>query len=280
MKRLWLVGMLSLFAVVARADDWTPVEREAMDSSQLSDVARAVLDAREFKWKHAQTEHFVIHYENGVFAAKVARQAEFYYHHISQDLGNLTDRAPARSHIFIFRKPTDWHIFIRSYLKADLEWSAAMVIGPVMYLKQAQDISRSAEVLSHEMSHLILNRFVEGRAPRWLNEGLAEWYGEFAYAAFKGVRKSKKTAFQRLDSSFSVRDLLAAKEYPADREAIHKFYQTSKHLVAYLQLEQPSEKFTPFLLATARGVPVESALQEHYGLTVEELIEQFQKYRR
>ncbi len=280
MKHIVRIFVLSLFAVWARADDWTPVEREAMDSAKLSDVARAVLDAREFKWKHAQTKHFVIHYENGVFAAKVARQAEFYYDHISQDLGGLTDRMDARSHIFIFRKSTDWHAFVHKYLKANLEWSFSMVIGPIMYLQQASDISASASTLSHEMSHLVFNRFIEGRVPLWLNEGLAEWYGEFAYAAFKGVRKSKKTAFGSLRSAYPVAELVALKGYPADRNAIHTFYQTSKHLVAFMQLELPSDKFAPFLLAMARGAPVESALQEYYGLSLEELIARFDKYRR
>lgn len=186
------------------------VDRASLDARLLTPLAGAVLDAREYNWKHAQTPHFVVHFENGIFAAKVARQA----------------------------------------------------------------------VLGHEMTHLVLNRLVRGAIPVWLNEGLAEWYGEFAYAAFNGIKKSKRGQFQGLRSTYPVKDLLAATDYPSDRRAIHEFYQTSKHLVGYMQLEQPAERFAPFLLAVARGDAQEAALNEHYGLTVEALVDRFQKFRR
>lgn len=276
---LTLLLPLAIHAQVDRAA-MQPVERAALDVELLDPLARSVLDAPEFKWRHAQTEHFVVHFENGIFAAKVARQAEFFHQFIGQDLPGLANRQTARSHIFIFRNPRDWEVFIKRYHKGELEWAFSMVTGYVMYLQQAGDIASSAEVLGHEMTHLVMNRFLTGRLPLWLNEGLAEWYGEFAYAAFKGVKKSKRTQFQGLRSTYPVKDLLASEAYPADRKTIHAFYQTSKHLVAYLQLEQPPGTFTPFLLALAGGAEIETALNDHYQLDLETLGERFNRFRR
>ena len=78
------------------------------------------------------------------------------------------------------------------------EWTFSRVEGPVMFLQQAENTSSSGDVLAHEMTHLVMNRFFERRRPLWLNEGLAEYYGEFAYSAFKGVKKSKRAQFGRL----------------------------------------------------------------------------------
>ena len=33
-------------------------------------------------------------------------------------------------------------------------------------------------------------------------EGLAEWYGEFSYAAYKGVKKSRRTSFRSLRTKY------------------------------------------------------------------------------
>lgn len=270
----------SVAAPPVEREDWRVIERDDVDTRQLAGVARALIDAPEFKWRHAQTEHFVLHFENGIFAAKVARMAEFFHRFIADDLGGLADRVEGRSHIFIFRNAKDWTLFLTQYHRGGLEWSFSMVQGPVMYLQQAADIGSSAEVLGHEMTHLVLNRLVEGEIPLWLNEGLAEWYGAFAYAAFKGTKRSKRAQFAGLRSTYPLPALLVATAYPEDPRQVSIFYQTAKHLVGYLQLEQPPEKFAPFLLALARGEALPSALSSHYGLSVEEWIERFDKFRR
>lgn len=252
-----------------------------MDGRLLSELGQRVLAAREYRWKHGQTPHFVLHFENGIFATKVARMAESFYTYISSDLQGAADRVEGRSHIFIFRNAADWNTFIRDYHQAGMEWSASMVVGPIMYLQQMGDASSSAEVLGHEMSHLVMNRFVEGRLPLWLNEGTAEWYGEFAYAAYKGVKKSKRAQFLGLRSTYPVPDLLAATAYPADTKKVHEFYSTAKHVVAFLQLEMPADRFLPFLQDLARGGEAEAALRDRYGFAgVADLSGRFEKFRR
>ncbi|HMO04849.1 MAG TPA: hypothetical protein PKC67_05040 [Kiritimatiellia bacterium] len=261
-------------------DDWTDVTRDEVDTALLSPMGHRLLDDPRFKWLHAHTEHFVIHYERKMFAAKVARQAEFFYGFIAKDLTSATDQMNGRSHIFIFRDEKDWKHFIQTY-EVSIEWAFSMVNGMVMYLQQADSTGDSASVLGHEMTHLVFNRFYPGRIPVWLNEGTAEWYGEFAYSAFKGIKKSKRQVFRRIPTVYPVESLLGMTTYPADPRAVRAFYDTSKFLVGFLQLNYPPEKFEPFLADMSKGMPVEPALAQHYGVaSLSEFAKAFEKFVR
>lgn len=265
----------------AERSEMQEMAADQVDRAQLTPRASRLVDATEFKWRHAQTEHFVVHYESGIFATKVARLAEFFYDFIAADLQGAQDRVSGRSHIFIFRNEKDWRTFQQNYMEGELEWAFSMVEGPVMYLQQADNLSSSAEVLGHEMTHLIVNRFFTGRLPLWLNEGLAEWYGEFAYAAFKGVKKSKRAQFQGLRSIVPVLDLIRASSYPADPESVRYFYDTSKHVVGFLQMERPPEKFVPFVKALMDGTDTPAALSDVYGFAgADDFARAFDKFRR
>jgi len=272
--------VVSSIEAQVKTDDWTDVTREEMDAHFLSTVGTRVLDDPRFKWLHAHSTHFVIHYERKIFAAKVARQAEFFYEFIGQDLKSAEDQFKNRSHIFVFRDEKDWKYFLDKNPMA-MEWSFSFVHGMSMYLQQADSTSDSAEVLGHEMTHLVINRFYSGRMPVWLSEGTAEWYGEFAYAAFKGIKKSKRQQFRRIHTVYPLEGLMSASSYPVDPLAVSAFYQTSKFLVGYLQLNYPQEKFAPFLTDVIHGSTTEAALQKHYEIqSIADLNSGFLKFIR
>lgn len=259
---------------------WTEVAADQIDTKLLTARGQQALSAKEFKWRHAQTAHFVVHFENGIFAAKVSRIAEFFHDYIAADLKGLKDLAEGRSHIFIFRNVADWKKFMTTYGSGISAWSYSFVEGPVMYLQQAGDIGSSAEVLGHEMTHLVVNRFIPGRLPLWLNEGIAEWYGEFAYAEYKGVKKSRRASFRPLRKTDTVASVLQAEVYPADPNEVHPFYLFSKHLVAFLQFEKVGE-FPSFLQDVAAEKDVRTALLEHYAIVDEVSFEkEFWKFAR
>jgi hypothetical protein len=97
----------------ARPPDGQVVPGETVDRLHLLPADLALLDHPGFNWQHLQTEHFVLHHDQRMFAARVARLGEQFYQAISADLPDLRDRiAPARSHIFIFRNPRDWQAVV------------------------------------------------------------------------------------------------------------------------------------------------------------------------
>lgn len=268
-----VIGRVAVLALGLAAGAWAApppamldVAPEAVDRAPLLPADVGWLDRPAPGWKHLQTEHFVLHHDQKIFAAKVARLGEQFYAAISADLPNLRDRAaPARSHIFIFRDPRDWQSVVAGMPGLE-PWTASFVRGQVMYLQETgTGVADKMETLAHEMTHLVFNRFLPVRLPLWLNEGLAEYYGEFAYRAAKGMGQSRRDAFRPLRHWTPLADLFAATDYPADPAEIARFYATSKYLVGYLLLKQPRDRWDAFFGRAAAGEPALPALLETYG---------------
>ena len=269
----FLLGTMSLGAWAlppdaAKPPDPQDIAAEAVDRGGLLPGDLALLDHPKYKWQHLQTAHFILHHDQKMFAAKVARMGEQFYASISADLPDLRDRAaPERSHLFIFRDPRDWKAIVAS--TPGLEpWAASFVRGNVMLLQETgASPADKMDLLAHEMTHLVFNRFLPVRLPLWLNEGLAEYYGEFAYRAAKGMGQSKGNAFRPLRSWTPLAELLDAAGYPADPAEVSRFYATSKYLAGYLLLDQPREKWNAFFARVLAGEPASAALLDTYGWT-------------
>ena len=271
MKRAGVILLAGWLAATAGpAAEPEPVSVEiagaAVDRGGLLPADLAWLDRPDFRWRHLQTEHFLIHHDQRMFAAKVARLGEQFHAAIAADLPGLQDRiAPARSHIFIFRNARDWQAVVAGTAGLD-DWTASFVRGPVMYLQQTGTAAADRmATLAHEMTHLVLTRFVPVRLPLWLNEGLAEYYGEFAYRDAKGLGQSPVNAFRPLKNPLPLAELLAATGYPADAAEVRRFYATSKYLAGFLLLRQPKEKWPVFFARAAAGESATAALLETYG---------------
>lgn len=246
-------------------ESWAELPREALDTAALTSRGFLVLDMPDFEWKHAQTDHFVVHFEQAIFARKIARMAEFFYTYISQDLRGMEDRSDGRSHIFVFRNARRWQDMRRT-VPGVPEWTFSSVERTVMLLQQAEDSQSSGTVFAHEMTHLVMNQFMDADVPLWLSEGLAEYYGEFGYAAFKGTKKSRRAQFRKLAHPYPLPDLFRATAYPSTDWQLVAFYETAKYMVAFLLLDQPPEKFVPFMNDLSNDQSITAAFRKHYGL--------------
>jgi hypothetical protein len=194
-NRLVLAASLLVLPGV-HAQEARDISSAEVDRAGLTPPDLAILDNPRFRWKHMQTDHFTLHHDQKMFATRVARMGEQFYAAVSADLPDLRDRvSPRRSHIFIFRDARDWQSVVAG--RPGLEsWAASFVGGNVMYLQEVgRGTSDKMGMLAHEMTHLVFNRFLPVRLPLWLNEGLAEYYGEFAYRAARGMGQGKRNAF-------------------------------------------------------------------------------------
>lgn len=219
------------------------------------------LDSPDHAWHHLRTAHFVVHYEKKIFAAKVARLAESFYDYISADLPpDLPDRLGDRlSHIFVFADSRDWPSVL-SGTGGLSPLTVSFVRNQAMYLQEWGDNSSDKmSVLAHEMTHLVLNRFLRVRLPLWLNEGLAEYYGEFAYRAVRGMGQSKSSAFPATKDLLPLQTLLSLTAYPPD-SVVLTYYRTAKYLVGFLRLKHDPACWNAYLAAVATGTPSTPAL--------------------
>lgn len=266
-------------AVLSAAQD---LAGESVDRAGLAPADAALLADARRQWQHLQTEHFVLHHDQKMFAAKVARMGEQFYAAISADLPNLRDRiSPARSHVFVFRDPQEWQALVAATPGMET-WTASFVRGQTMYLQETGTaIADKMDTLAHETTHLVFNRFLTMPLPLWLNEGLAEYFGEFAYRAAKGMGQSRRNAFRPLRQWTPLAELLAAADYPVEPEAASRFYATGKYLVGFLLLRRPREQWDVFFGRVLAGDPALPALLETYGWAdVAALEKEFARFAR
>jgi len=232
-------------------------------------------------WRHAESKYFVIHFQQLGFARQVGRMADFLYEYIASDLPGYEDRFREKSHIVIFRNRDEWQRFLQES-KAMGSWAAAFVSGRMMYIQDFGDTETNANILAHEMSHLVLNRFFLHYPPLWLNEGLAEWYGTIGHRAFKGQRADPRSSLGRMRNPCDLQTLLSMRGYPANTEDVSRFYGTSQQLVGMLVLEKRMPEFVQFLkLITVEGKPAMEAVTTVYGYqNVAELQQAFNRFLR
>jgi hypothetical protein len=257
---------------------WKKIERGVTWPDSLNPAEFDVIQSMDGKWQHAETKYAVIHFQSQTFARKVGRVADFQYAYIATDLQGLQDLSRKKSHIIVFSDHADWHRFLRDSGTAPL-WAGAFVRGDAMFMFDTDDETVNMNILAHEMSHLVLNRFFHRRFPLWLNEGLAEWYAFTGYRSFHGKRERRDEAFGVMARPIPVAELLALNDYTTDQT---RFYASSQSLVGMLQMRGTPDQFIALLKAIGvEGKEFLTALNEVYGIaSVEELTEAFTAFSR
>ncbi len=218
-------------------------------------------------WKHAESEHFIYHFQKRWMAERAGAEAETYYEQIKKDLKVPEDRWEVKGHIFLFESDVLWKDFIE---RTGVDrWSGGVCMGNEIYVLSPPGAQPfTGAVVPHEMSHLVVNRFVRGRLPIWLNEGVAE---QQARKHFVGYTKPKGFGFLLRPNVVSEKnyipltELVLANDYPEETTKVGHFYTESVRLVQFLIEDHPRQDFLEFLQNMADGMKFESAFDKVYG---------------
>lgn len=226
-------------------------------------------------WKHAETEHFVVHYLDEAEARQTMQNIEGAYT-ISTGLLNLDPRrAPGKSHVFIFNDTT-WSGFLG---KAGIGQQTIGIGGQAvlagfaykteMYFDASTDKDRreqSAKTLCHEVTHAIVSRFYPGRKlPLWLNEGFADYVASRTLATKSGASIG---SYMRddADGKVDVQKVFSRIKYGNSApDRILAFYGNSERCVRTLVEKLPLDSFAKFVNALAAGNEPSAALSFAYG---------------
>jgi hypothetical protein len=148
-------------------------------------------------------------------------------------------------------------------------WSGGVCIGNEIYISSPPGPNPfTGATMPHEMAHLIINRFVKGKVPIWLNEGFAE---QQSRKHFVGYTKPKGFGFLLRPNVLSpekyipLEELTVSTSYPDDTEKVRSFYTESVRFVQFLIEDHPKQDFLEFLQGMAEGMRFESALDRVYG---------------
>ena len=224
----WLTGAVTTWAGNTNAvDSFQEKPFDKLSTTETSDWGELALSVQPTKWKHGETEHFIIHFfHNG---DKIARRSEVFYAEIKDFFGNRLDMlARRKSHIFAFPDANDWHAFTG---KIKQEWAGGITRGDEFFYLAANEEGRfdsKGKVQAHEMTHLIFNRFYRRRLPLWLNEGVAEYFGQRKATTLMQFRQQMSTT-----APYPLSELFQAMHYP-ERAQIPAFYAEAAIILDFL----------------------------------------------
>lgn len=251
---------------------------EELSNQDVTDDGAIALKIKPDKWKHAETENFIIHYRRATEAHKVAREIEYDLWFVAKTLGATPSQYRRKSHVFVFQDEAEWKSFLASTTAP--KWSGSYAWQGELFLNVRDttgDEPFDSKVLAHETTHVVVTRLYPFEHwPVWLNEGFAEYMGSASVAA----RNHQYLKSQQHDLSdadiMPLNELFALKVYPEEREKVDELYWTGEKFVRYLMDVLPKDRFRRYVtevLATGDG---KEALMRVYGDKIKDF-DTFQK---
>ena len=124
--------------------------------------------------------------------------------------------------------------------------------------RATDDPLRDAFRAGHECAHFLFAARYGADFPLWIDEGLAQLVGYRAAEAFArpqhlSVRRTPPPGW--INAAFTLPELVALTEYPADPDAVAAFYWQSAALVRALHARLGPDAFDAFLSALAAQTP-------------------------
>ncbi len=251
--------------------------RELSDKD-LSPEGKIALSFQKERWKHAETNHFIYHFTDSKQAETVYIHAEVYYNWIKQLFGVSEDSWKKKAHIFVFQNPKIWREFLdraQPSLQGD-----AFTNGWELYIWRDPYWLSPMRTTAHEITHVILFRFLDGPIPIALNEGFAEFVSFKALAMQLGQSEYDIRTLQLMpkEKFIPLKDLLPMRSYPKDKKDVELFYRESELFVRYLILNHDSKNFYKLLRDVSAGKPVIKSMENIYGMNFEALSLKFELF--
>ena len=213
---------------------------ETLANTDVSEAGKIALGIAPEKWKHAETDNFILHYRRVTEAQKVAREVEYDLWFVATTLGATKDRYTRKSHVYVFEDDDEWKEYL-SKTEAP-SWAASFAKGDELFLnvRRAADTGRfNSSTLPHETTHAVVARLFPGkRWPLWLSEGFAEYMGGASIAARKGQTVKRYQANLSM-AEMPLTTMESLRQYPPDEESVAQLYQTSEKFVRFLMNEPP-----------------------------------------
>lgn len=281
-----LVALMSGAALALESDTQPPrdirlVEKkfEALANQDTNPMGVKALAIEPTKWKHAETDHFIVHYRRATEAQKVVREIEFDLWFVARALGAAKERYAKKSHVYVFEDEREWRGFVHQMEMP--AWVASFAHGDELFLHVGgMGEGFDSTTLAHETTHAIVARLYPGHVwPRWLNEGFAEYMGTASQAARK---KTWAKGMQKELSGVSLPlpELVALTDYPTEERAVRVYYQSCEKVVRLLMTDYPKERFPVLVEALLGGTPLETAIPQVYAPQVKDYADFLKQYGR
>jgi hypothetical protein len=218
-------------------------------------------------WKHAETQHFIIHYVGDAEARLTVQYIEGVFTVLTQLLNLDTARGATKSHVFIFPEGAWKDFTAKNGLPPQVEGFAFKTELLLGASAARADRWEATKVICHEVTHALVTRFYPGvRPPLWLNEGMAE------YIATRTMRTKGGTATPprnliKPDAQIDVEKLFTRVRYgeATSPDRLGAFYANSQKAVQVLFEKLPLDGFPRFFNLIVAGNEPGVSFNAAYG---------------
>ncbi len=257
---------------------------EELSNQTISPDGRLALSINPTKWKHAETDNFIIHYRRVTEAQRVVREVEYDLWYVATTLKATKDRYEKKSHVYVFEDEKEWKQYL-DQSNNPMKWAASYAHGDELFLNirgagNSGTGTFDSHTLAHETTHAVVARiYPRRRLPLWLNEGFAEFMGGASVASRKG---QTPRGFERdLRAADLPLDKLAeTTSYPTTEASIHQLYQSSEKFVRFLMTELPKDRIVTFIEAMLDGKPMRDAVLSTYSDKIKDWDDFQKKYAK
>ncbi len=277
-----LTPLLTILALVVTCSICSASKIPDMDWKDLTDkklteTGQAALKMYGDAWHHAETEHFVHHFYDAKEAETIFVHAEVTYQWVKEMFGAPADEKSGKSHIFVFDDKEIWRSF-KERTSEKLPGAEAFTNGSELFIYREPFWLEPQRVLAHEITHLVLARFIDGKVPLFLNEGFAEFMATKAIAMKADGNDFNVRTFRLVPERelIPLDELSDLKTYPPEKTEV--FYRQSELLARFLILNYSPQNFYALLRDTAGGSPFGEAVQKIYSMDLETFESKFRHY--
>lgn len=281
MKALGLFLLFFLAAAPSRAASPYPaVEFRDLSDQKISAEGENALRLNPKAWKHAESAHFIYHYTDEKEAETVLVHAETYFAWVMEMFGVKEAPRGRKSHVFVFSNDKVWDDFRHRGTLERISGAEAFTDGNELFIHRMQFWLEPQRVLAHELTHVVLFRFVGGKVPLYLNEGYADFIGFKAIALKFGGDEYAMRTVSKVPAKYymPLEKLAALKLYPKGLEETDNFYLQSQLLVRFLIERRGTVKFCELLKNASDFKSLNYGLRRVYGEDLAVVEEEFKKY--
>jgi tetratricopeptide (TPR) repeat protein len=248
--------------------------------------AAGQLDAQMSGWKRSRSAHFSVVGDVSDRALRSTRASIEQFQRVLQlAFPKLRIDAPVPVTVVIFSNQVTFRPFKPRDARGRIQDTVAGYFSSrpdaiYMVMAGGVDSPEMTPIIYHEYTHFLINRSM-GRVPRWVNEGLAEFYSTF-HAHADGY------TLVGLPSRDNVR-VLSEPRMPLERlitgeirgaGEVPRFYAQSWLLVHYLSLGDRKGQLGPYLQALDSGQTPAEAFKSTFKVSFDAMQQELNHYLR
>ena len=241
------------------------------DSGNSFETERYLLGYRDprYEWQELRVENFTILWHDRP-EKQVAQVAADVDHRLGavRALFGLQEATPMRAVIFNDRREARLSFPVISGTATSRHVFGGFAFGE-FDLFVLGGLDRDGMV--HEMTHLLLDEAIDSplaRVPSWLNEGLAMYFESSSPGREVGVARAVRDR-----RSMPLRAMGSVPGRPAD---VSLFYAQARSVVKHMMDVHGAERMAALLGAINLGSRIDEAVPQVYGMTLEELEQEWQ----